>query len=313
MNPLQPGRSMPRQTALAGEPSGQPACVDTPSPPALPAALQVGDHTFPVGRVVTALSGFETELLHHALHGDTPKEPLSDSPDSDGVFSYTLGAKDYFDDGRLPAYFPERMMATCALNATSGLEQMIIRDMHSENIYCHAHFDSSATAQRSEPEAATFQTGRCKHKPGGMISLETFTGCDVTDDELKSSEKKAKSRVSSRKSLYKKAQELGVTAFANADRELRDARARNRGFTNRVEAQRAEKDNLAARQGFTSRQEADLAKKNERAARQGFSSWQEAQRAEREQRAKARGYTGWNDEQRATRKSRKAASNTENT
>ncbi|ELY1861842.1 hypothetical protein SL013_001252 [Serratia marcescens] len=289
MNPLQPGRSVSRQPALAGEPSGQ----DTPSPPALPAALQVGDHTFPVGRVVTALSGFETELLHHALHGDTPKEPLSDSPDSDGVFSYTLGAKDYFDDGRLPAYFPERMMATCALNATSGLEQMIIRDMHSENIYCHAHFDSSATAQRSEPEAVTFQASQCKHKPGGMISLETFTGCDVTDDELKRSEKKAKSRVSSRRSLYKKAQEFGVTTFADADRSLRDALAKNRGFT--------------------SRQEAELAQRSERATRLGFSSRQEAQRIAKDKRAKARGYTDRNEERQAINHSKKAAPNADNT
>ncbi|ELY1861840.1 hypothetical protein SL013_001250 [Serratia marcescens] len=269
MNPLQPGRSVPRQPALAGEPSGQ----DTPSTPALPAALQVGDHTFPVGRVVTALSGFETELLHHALHGDTPKEPLSDSPDSDGVFSYTLGAKDYFDDGRLPAYFPERMMATCALNATSGLEQMIIRDMHSENIYCHAHFDSSATAQRSEPEAVTFQASQCKHKPGGMISLETFTGCDVTDDELGRGDKKAKVRVQSRKSRYKKAQELGVTTFADVDRMQKDIHAKNSGFTSRQEANRAYRDNQA----------------------------------------KAKGYIDWNDEQRALYHSRKTAPNTENT
>ncbi|WP_049279657.1 hypothetical protein, partial [Serratia marcescens] len=199
----------------------------------------MGGHTFPVGRVVTALSGFETELLHHALHGDTPKEPLSDSPDSDGVLSYTIGAKDYFDDGRLPAYFPERMMATCALNAASGLEQMIIRDMHSENIYCHAHFDSSAAAPRSEPKTVTFQASQCKHKPGGMISLETFTGCDVTDDELGRDDKNAKGRVQSRRSRYNKAQKLGAATFAEVDRMQKDIHAKNSGFTSRQEANRA--------------------------------------------------------------------------
>ncbi|WLI10768.1 MULTISPECIES: hypothetical protein [Pseudomonas] len=147
------------------------------------------------------------------------------------------------------------------------------------------------SSKSSGSGATTIKAGRCRHKPGGDINTNTFTGCAVTDDELERGDKKAKGRVASRSSLYKKAAKLGITSTAEVHRVQVDALAAKQGYSSRQEADLAQRDERAAKQGYSSRQEAALAERDERAAKQGYSSRQEARLAEKDERAAKQGYS----------------------
>ncbi len=140
-------------------------------------------------------------------------------------------------------------------------------------------------SQRSRSSATTVKPINCSHKPGGVVNTDTFVGCDVTDDELKQGDKKALDRVARRKSMYQKAQKLGVTTTGAVDRAEKDARAAAKGFTSRQAAERAARDARAAAKGFPSRQAAEHAARDALAAARGFPSRQAAERAARDVRA----------------------------
>jgi len=155
MNPLQASPSVHNYTMspLTGKHSepGTPR-ADRPAlsrMEALPTSVQVGNLTFHVGRLMTTLSDSEAELLHSALHGETPKEIFSTLPDHDGVYSYLVRTEDYSASALLPR-FPERMMVTCLFDPNLGLKNLLICDAKPEGeVYCQAYFEPPAMATRT--------------------------------------------------------------------------------------------------------------------------------------------------------------------
>jgi hypothetical protein len=117
----------------------------------LPASVKVKDLTFYTGRVTTALSDNEAELLHGVLHSAIPKEPLAPAPNGDGFYSYAVGAKDYFTSSHLPARLnvPEQLMVICELDSASALKQIRISDRENTHVYCQAHFEPPAMAMQA--------------------------------------------------------------------------------------------------------------------------------------------------------------------
>jgi hypothetical protein len=158
---------------------------------ALPACVQVGNLTLHAGRVMTALSDSEAQLLHSALQPETPKETFAPSPDNDGVYSYVIGAKDYFAPVHLPRQFPERMIVSCALDPSLGLKNVVISDLKSGTVYCQAHFDRPAMATQApaSEQAASSMAANCKHTPGGVVSMASSQS-DSTSSVLKGSNSK---------------------------------------------------------------------------------------------------------------------------
>lgn len=124
----------------------------------LPTTVQTSNLTFHTGRLITALSETEAELLHGAFHPDMPKKRLSESPDKNGLYTYIIGAQDYFASTHLSRHFPEQMMVTCTLDSSLGLKHVLISDAHSKNIYCRASFERpviEANASASEQNASS--------------------------------------------------------------------------------------------------------------------------------------------------------------
>ncbi|MFC6478443.1 hypothetical protein ACFQDN_20910 [Pseudomonas asuensis] len=154
MNPIHTGFGVTHHTVLPS--SGEHSRPETlqvgtsvqPTIAALPASVQVGNLTFHIGRLMTRLSDTKAQLLHSALRSETPKEPLAhspDKPDNDGVYTYVIGAQDYFASMHLPRQYPERMMLSCALDPSLGLKRVVIselkRDLTMGQVYCQAHFE----------------------------------------------------------------------------------------------------------------------------------------------------------------------------
>jgi hypothetical protein len=147
---------------------------------ALPASVQVGNLTLHIGRVMTQLPDSEAKLLHSALHGEMPKEPLAHSPDKDGLYSYVIGAKDYFGSAHLPRQFPGRMMVTCALDPALGLKSVLISDLGRGEVYCQAGFDSPAMATQTPPseQAASSMAAQ----PLSRTNLSVFLNDDLSKE-----------------------------------------------------------------------------------------------------------------------------------
>jgi len=156
-------------------------------------------------------------------------------------------------------------------------------------------------SQASGSNATIVKPIRCKHKPGAVINYNTFIGCNVTDDELTGSTKRATAmKINTRRSRYNKAVKLGVTTTGAVQEKEKDVRAATKGIsrqkaervrrdelatakgTTRQLAEQTRKDDFATTQGYSSRQKYDLAKQDVRAVAQGFSSRQTAGRARKD-------------------------------
>ena len=129
--------------------SPQAGNAQQPSRPALATSVQVGDHTYQIGRLMTILSDHEAQLLHGALHPGTQKEHLSDETDKPGLINYAIGAKDYFSSVHLPQHYPPRMVVTCAQD-NSQINRLIISDPPNKHVYCDARFESPAAQPRQD-------------------------------------------------------------------------------------------------------------------------------------------------------------------
>ena len=186
MNPTQTGRLVSHYPIVSS--SGERLRPETPqvrtsahpSIAALPASVKIDNLTFHVGRVMTALSDSEAELLDSALSSETPKESLAHSPDKDGVYSYVIGAKDYFAS-HLPRQYPERMMLSCELDPSLGLKSVVIselkRDLKMGQIYCQAHFEPPhmATQAPASEQAASSMAAL----PPSRTNLSVFSNSDL--------------------------------------------------------------------------------------------------------------------------------------
>ncbi|MBF7142742.1 MULTISPECIES: hypothetical protein [Pseudomonas] len=126
---------------------------------------------------MTVLSDSEAELLHSALRSEMPKEPLASSPDKDGVYSYVIGATDYFASAHLPRQGPERMMVSCALDPSLGLQSVVISDLKSGHAYCQAHFEPPhmATQTPASEQAPSSMAGQ----PPSRTHLSVFSNSDL--------------------------------------------------------------------------------------------------------------------------------------
>lgn len=190
MNPTQTSRLVSPHTVLP--PTGERSRPETPqigtsvspSVAALPASVHIGNLTLHVGHVMTALSDSEAQVLHWALHSETPKETFAHSPDEDGVYSCVIGAKDYFECAHLPRQYPERMMLSCELDASLGLKSVVISDLNRDlkmgQVYCRAYFDHLARATQtptSEQAASSMAS-----LPPSRTNLSFFTNSELTNE-----------------------------------------------------------------------------------------------------------------------------------
>ncbi|MFC6478891.1 hypothetical protein ACFQDN_23545 [Pseudomonas asuensis] len=129
------------ETMQAGSPSQAAAVLRSSS-------ITVGTLTLPLGRVMNTLSEVEQEAFHLAVSAKTPKQRLSDGPDSNGLFTYAIGAKDYFSGSHLPAKFPEPLLVTCTLDPALNVSRLLMGDLNGR-VYCDAHLDTPHPAAAS--------------------------------------------------------------------------------------------------------------------------------------------------------------------
>ncbi|MFC6478895.1 hypothetical protein ACFQDN_23565 [Pseudomonas asuensis] len=137
------------ETMQAGSPSQAAAVLRSSS-------ITVGTLTLPLGRVMNTLSEVEQEAFHLAVSAKTPKQRLSDGPDSNGLFTYAIGAKDYFSGSHLPAKFPEPLLVTCTLDPALNVSRLLIGDLNGR-VYCDAHLETphpAAASTSAEPSSA---------------------------------------------------------------------------------------------------------------------------------------------------------------
>ncbi|MFC6478854.1 hypothetical protein ACFQDN_23295 [Pseudomonas asuensis] len=119
-------------------------------------SITVGTLTLPLGRVMNTLSEVEQEAFHLAVSAKTPKQRLSDGPDSNGLFTYAIGATDYFSGSHLPAKFPEPLLVTCTLDPALNVSRLLMGDLNGR-VYCDAHLETphpAAASTSAEPSSA---------------------------------------------------------------------------------------------------------------------------------------------------------------
>jgi len=118
---------------------------------ALPTSIQVGAHTFHIGRLMTTLSDRETELLHGALRPGTDKKLSSslgsDESEANGLFTYSISARDCFSSSPLAQRFPINMDVSCNLDHLLRVTRVRIGDARTMKTLCDAHFDPYAALQ----------------------------------------------------------------------------------------------------------------------------------------------------------------------
>ncbi|MFC6478735.1 hypothetical protein ACFQDN_22480 [Pseudomonas asuensis] len=129
------------ETMQAGSPSQAAAVLRSSS-------ITVGTLTLPLGRVMNTLSEVEQEAFHLAVSAKTPKQRLSVAPDSNGLFTYAIGATDYFSGSHLPAKFPEPLLVTCTLDPALNVSRLLMGDLNGR-VYCDAHLDTPHPASAS--------------------------------------------------------------------------------------------------------------------------------------------------------------------
>ncbi|MFC6478853.1 hypothetical protein ACFQDN_23290 [Pseudomonas asuensis] len=137
------------ETMQAGSPSQAAAVLRSSS-------ITVGTLTLPLGRVMNTLSEVEQEAFHLAVSTKTPKQRLSDGPDSNGLFTYAIGATDYFSGSHLPAKFPEPLLVTCTLDPALNVSRLLMGDLNGR-VYCDAHLETphpAAASTSAEPSSA---------------------------------------------------------------------------------------------------------------------------------------------------------------
>ncbi|MFC6478843.1 hypothetical protein ACFQDN_23225 [Pseudomonas asuensis] len=137
------------KTMQAGSPSQAAAVLRSSS-------ITVGTLTLPLGRVMNTLSEVEQEAFHLAVSAKTPKQRLSVAPDSNGLFTYAIGAKDYFSGSHLPAKFPEPLLVTCTLDPALNVSRLLMGDLNGR-VYCDAHLETphpAAASTSAEPSSA---------------------------------------------------------------------------------------------------------------------------------------------------------------
>ncbi|MFC6478822.1 hypothetical protein ACFQDN_23080 [Pseudomonas asuensis] len=119
-------------------------------------SITVGTLTLPLGRVMNTLSEVEQEAFHLAVSAKTPKQRLSVAPDSNGLFTYAIGATDYFSGSHLPAKFPEPLLVTCTLDPALNVSRLLMGDLNGR-VYCDAHLETphpAAASTSAEPSSA---------------------------------------------------------------------------------------------------------------------------------------------------------------
>lgn len=118
---------------------------------ALPTSIQFGAHTFHIGRLMTTLSDRETELLHGALRPGTDKKLSSslgsDESEANGLFTYSISARDCFSSSPLAQRFPINMDVSCNLDHLLRVTRVRIGDARTMKTLCDAHFDPYAALQ----------------------------------------------------------------------------------------------------------------------------------------------------------------------
>jgi len=113
----------------------------------VPPSATVGNLTFAIGRVMTALSDLEKVILEGALHTQTLKQSLGDLNDNH-LLTYVIVAED-FAPVHLWQQLPEQMMVTCALDQSLNLHRVLIADLD-QRTCCDARFEPAAL-QESTP------------------------------------------------------------------------------------------------------------------------------------------------------------------
>ncbi|MFC6478736.1 hypothetical protein ACFQDN_22485 [Pseudomonas asuensis] len=143
------------ETMQAGPPSQAAAVLRSSS-------ITVGTLTLPLGRVMNTLSEVEQEAFHLAVSAKTPKQRLSDGPDSNGLFTYAIGATDYFSGSHLPAKFPEPLLVTCTLDPALNVSRLLMGDLNGR-VYCDAHLDTPHPAAASTSAGPSLAAPPAQH------------------------------------------------------------------------------------------------------------------------------------------------------
>ncbi|MFC6478850.1 hypothetical protein ACFQDN_23275 [Pseudomonas asuensis] len=111
---------------------------------------------------MNTLSEVEQEAFHLAVSTKTPKQRLSDGPDSNGLFTYAIGATDYFSGSHLPAKFPEPLLVTCTLDPALNVSRLLMGDLNGR-VYCDAHLETPHPAAASTSAGPSLAAPPAQH------------------------------------------------------------------------------------------------------------------------------------------------------
>jgi hypothetical protein len=115
----------------------------------VPPSATVGNLTFAIGRVMTALSDLEKIILEGALHTQTFKQSLGDLNDN-RLLTYVITVED-FAPVHLWQQLPQQMMVTCALDQSLNLQRVLIADLD-QRPCCDARFEPAALPESTREE-----------------------------------------------------------------------------------------------------------------------------------------------------------------
>lgn len=136
----------------AGDSTSAPAQVPLASQivhATVPPSATVGNLTFAIGRVMTALSDLEKIILEGALHTQTLKQSLGDLNDNH-LLTYAITVED-FAPVHLWQQLPQQMMVTCALDQSLNLQRVLIADLD-QRTCCDARFEPAALPESTRGE-----------------------------------------------------------------------------------------------------------------------------------------------------------------